>query len=81
MSMTSPSMLRNYTRWRQDPTGRLIADILGCPVTVAVDPPTAAVLLGDLALSPDEARLIGVRLIDAAVLADGDRAIRKPVTS
>lgn len=76
--MSSP-MLRNYTRWRRDGAGRLHADILGSPVTVQVDQGTGTVALiahTDQPLSPDEARMIGVRLIDAAVLADGDRAIR-----
>jgi hypothetical protein len=72
-------MLRNYTRWRQGATGRLHADILGAPVDITADPAAGTVLLGDTPLNPDEARLIGVRLIDAAVLADADRAVRKAV--
>jgi hypothetical protein len=29
-------------------------------------------------LDPDEARMIGVRLIEAAALADNDRSVREP---
>lgn len=71
------SPLRNYTRWQQNgPGGTLAADILGTGLTLEADPVRRAVLLDGRELSPDEARLIGVRLIDAAVLADGERAIR-----
>ena len=70
-------MLRNYTRWRHGEDGRLDADILGARTAITADPRTATVGLGDLDLSPDEARMLGVRLIDAAVLADGSRAIRE----
>ncbi|MGH3658986.1 MAG: hypothetical protein ACRDUA_20210 [Micromonosporaceae bacterium] len=68
--------LRNYTRWRRTEPDRLAADILGGPASIVVDTSAGKVLLDDVALGPDEARLIGVRLIDAAVLADGDKAIR-----
>jgi hypothetical protein len=69
-------MLRNYTRWRAGAPGQLHADILGGKLDIAVDQHSGKVLLDGAALSPDEARMIGVRLIDAAVLADGERAIR-----
>jgi len=68
--------LRNYTRWRQTRPGLLHADILGAKINIAVDTTTGTVLLNEQTLSPDEARMIGVRLIDGAVLADADRAIR-----
>lgn len=74
------AVLRNYTRWRQADSGLLHADILGARLTIEVDPEQVTVTVGDAVLSPDEARMIGVRLIDAAVLADGDRAIRRPAT-
>ena len=74
-------MLRNYTRWRQGSPSQLYADILGARVAIEVNTDDGRVLLDGVALSPDEARMIGVRLIDAAVLADGDRAIRKPAES
>lgn len=69
-------MLRNYTRWRQAAPGRQHADILGAKVQIEVDTTAGKVLLAGTPLSPDEARMLGVRLIDGAVLADGDRAIR-----
>lgn len=68
--------LRNYTRWVQGGGNTVHADILCGDLTLAADPDTRTVRLGERALTPDEARLIGVRLIDAAVLADGARAIR-----
>jgi hypothetical protein len=76
--------LRNYTRWRRDQNGRLDADLLGSRLPgISVSPSLTRVdmLPGDgntppVSMSPDEARLIGVRLIEAAALADGDRTIR-----
>lgn len=70
--------LRNYTRWREAQRSPrvLVADILSTPVRILTHVGQGKVMLGDDALSPDEARLLGVRLIDAAVLADGERAIR-----
>ncbi len=68
--------LRNYTRWVE--RGELlVADILGTGVEIAADPAAGKVLVDGRAISPDEARLIGVRLIDGAVLADGARTIRR----
>jgi hypothetical protein len=76
---TAPvSGLRNYTRWVAGDAGVLLADILGAGVDIAADPAAGKVLLDGRVLSPDEARLVGVRLIDAAVLADGPRAVRHP---
>ena len=71
--------MRNYTRWRQEASDRIAADILGTTTQIEVDTATHTVLLNGQPLTPDEARLIGVRLIDGAVIADGDRAIRKAV--
>lgn len=70
--------LRNYTRWYQSPgeAGVLVADILGTSFRLEAVPGAGVVRLQGRDLTPDEARLIGVRLIDAAVLADGDRAVR-----
>lgn len=69
---------RRYTRWTRQGDGTLKADLLGMPSIVA-DPVHGEVNLfvGAIAAwSPDEARLVGVRLIEAAALADGERAIR-----
>jgi hypothetical protein len=76
--MTEP---RNYTRWTggaraDDP---MVADLLGGP-RIEADPSTGKVSLTDVStapMSPDLARMIGVRLIEAAALADGNRAIRR----
>lgn len=66
-----------YTRWTQA-DGALIADILGADTVVQANPGTGTILacVPDRPMSPDEARMIGVRLIEAAALADGDRCIR-----
>lgn len=70
-------MRGTYTRWTTD-GGRLTADILGADTDVQADLTAGTVdaVVPDRALSPDEARMIGVRLIEAAALADGDRCIR-----
>lgn len=68
--------MRNYTRWR-DHNGRLHADILGSPLTITANPTTGTVRIGDHDMTPDEARMHGVRITEAAALADGDRAIRR----
>lgn len=68
--------LTNYTRWVAGDGEMLHADILCGQVDIAVDQAAGTVRLNDKHLSPDEARMIGVRLIDAAVLADGPAAIR-----
>jgi hypothetical protein len=71
--------MRNYTRWRRGPHGVLTADMLGFPaeLVLRVNPNTQQVDLGGRYLTPDEARMLGVRLVDAAVLADGDAAVRE----
>lgn len=73
-----------YTRWtRRADTGQLHADLLGFPVGVAADPAVGRTTLtvpADRAvveLGPDEARMLGVRLIEGAALADADRAVRE----
>lgn len=77
--MTTP--LRNYTRWVQvaGPNGSdyLVADIFGSSLPdIIADHVAGLVRLNNIQLSPDEARLIGVRLIEGAALADSYRAIR-----
>lgn len=71
-------MKGTYYRWTERPDGRLEADILGMDVAVIADQEKGKVSLAvsTRPLSPDEARLIGVRLIEAAALADGDRSVR-----
>lgn len=71
--------VRNYyTRWTRR-NSRLQADILSVPYALTVDPGQGLVkFVGHelMMFTPDEARLLGVRLIEGAALADGDRAIR-----
>lgn len=70
--------MRNYTRWTESADGHLEADLIGMRFTVAVHPVAGKVVLHhhDEPMPPDEARMLGVRLIEAAALADGHRAIR-----
>jgi len=80
---TSSPEMRRYTRWTRPGGGaHLVADILGARYEiqawtnlgrVSLSPQDLEALEG---MSPDEARLLGVRLIEAAALADGERAIR-----
>ncbi len=66
--------LRRYTRWTHT-EDTVTADLLGLPPLTA-DPATGKVHYDGRHYDPDEARLIGVRLIEAAVIADAGRAIR-----
>lgn len=69
-----------YTRWTRKLDQRLHADLLGTPIRIHTLPGTSTIrctIAGtDLDMTPDEARLYGVRLIEAAALADGEHAIR-----
>lgn len=76
-------MRGTYTRWtRRADTGLLVADLLGFPVGVVADPGAGRTTLTVPAerdcveLGPDEARMLGVRLVEAAALSDADRAVR-----
>jgi hypothetical protein len=71
-------MRGTYSRWTRDEDGTLEADILGADTSVVAVPTsgTVSVTVPKRPLSPDEARMIGVRMIEAAALADGDRAVR-----
>lgn len=80
--------MRNYTRWTAttppDEGSELVADILGVRVRISCLPGQGVVGLeygGGQPLNPDEARMIGVRLIEAAAMADGERAIRSAPSS
>lgn len=72
-------MKGTYFRWTRNDTGTLSADILGPEIDVTANPIAGTVFLTapDRSLSPDEARMVGVRLIEAASIADADRAIRE----
>lgn len=77
-------MRGTYTRWTRRSGDPLVADILGSRISITADPEeglSRLTLCDDdvkvaLDLDPDEARMIGVRLIEAAALSDADRAIR-----
>lgn len=73
--MSERNQLRNYTRWTER-AGVLTADLLGVVDRISANPKTGVVHHGDRKYSPDEARMIGVRLIEGAALADDDRAVR-----
>lgn len=70
-------MRGTYTRWTRGQSNELTADILS-DFGISADPERGQVTacISSRAMSPDEARMIGVRLIEAAALADGDRAVR-----
>lgn len=72
-------MRGTYTRWTRILGQKaVIADILSDVEIVAdSDKGTVKSVIPARPMSPDEARLIGVRLIEAAALADGDRAVRE----
>lgn len=72
-------MKGTYYRWSRTEQGTLTADILGPEIDVTANPVAGTVFLiaPTRSLSPDEARMIGVRLIEAANIADADRAIRE----
>lgn len=75
--MTTTQLRGTYTRWTQVGDA-LAADILGADTDVMANPATGRIsaTVPQRPMSPDEARMIGVRLIEAAALADGDRCIR-----
>jgi hypothetical protein len=58
----------------------LQADILGADTDIVADPATGLVTVKvpDRPLDADEARMIGVRIIEAAALADNGRSVREP---
>lgn len=73
--------MRGYTRWTKRGTD-IRADIMSPAIDITARPMTGDVLVSlskssVITLTPDEARLYGVRLIEAATLADGDRTIRE----
>jgi hypothetical protein len=80
-------MRGTYFRWtrRDRKDGRagdtvLAADILGADVDIIADPSTGLVqaTIPARPMDVDTARMIGVRLIEAAALADNGRSVREP---
>lgn len=77
----------SYTRWTAEsfePDATLTADLLGIDVRIEAAPTDGTILFAmggeSRKLTPDEARLYGVRLIEAAAFADAHRAIRVVTT-
>lgn len=73
-------MKSTYSRWtRRESSGTLRADILGMDTDITADPVTGTVsaTVSKLPMDPDTARMIGVRLIEAATLADAGRSVRE----
>lgn len=78
-------MRGTYFRWTRvraaKPTGEYLkADILGAETNIEAHPDSGMVYVQvpDRKLDADEARMIGVRLIEAAALADNGRSVREP---
>ncbi|HVL62399.1 MAG TPA: hypothetical protein VM430_13465 [Microbacterium sp.] len=74
-------MKGTYYRWTRDADApaRLDADILGSDTSITADTLGGVVLVTvpHRALSPDEARMIGVRLVEAAALAGMTDSVRE----
>lgn len=78
-------MQGTYFRWTRTDGMGLVADILGVDVEISAMPSTGRVHVtlpegftaSGKGIDADTARMIGVRLIEAAALAAGDRAIRE----
>ncbi len=78
-------MKSTYFRWTVQPEDEvtpefLRADILGTETNIEAHPTGGHVRasIPRRPLDPDEARMIGVRLIEAAALADNGRSVREP---
>lgn len=74
-------MKGTYFRWTKgsrvaDP---FHADILGADIDISADAESGLItaVIPARPMNPDTARLIGVRLIEAAVLADNNRSVRE----
>lgn len=74
-------MQGTYYRWTRDEhqSARLHADILGSGIDITADltAERVEVTIERRSASPDEARMIGVRLIEAAALAAGASTVRE----
>jgi len=78
-------MRGTYFRWTriratEDTPEHLRADILGSDITIEAHPDAGTVraMIPRRPMDADEARMIGVRLIEAAALADNGRSVREP---
>ena len=75
-------MKGTYYRWtrNRDHHNLLVADILGADVEITANPGDGMIhaSIPDRPLDPDTALMIGVRLVEAASLADNGRSLREP---
>lgn len=78
-------MRGTYFRWTRQRASEtepefLTADILGTDTNIEAHPDAGTVraMIPRRPMDADEARMIGVRLIEAAALADGGRSVREP---
>lgn len=75
-------MKGTYFRWTREKRDgdALHADILGADVEITASPTVGRVTasIPDRPMDPDTCRMIGVRLIEAAALADNGRSVREP---
>lgn len=80
VSAHTTTLKGTYYRWSQidGENGSLLADILGADVGIIADPTTGHITasIPSRPIDPDTARMIGVRLIEAAALADNGRSVR-----
>ena len=78
MTVSLPNL---YTRWTQQSERRVRADVLLPQVDIQYDVGAGEVVArvggGEpLVMDPDTARMIGVRMIEAATRAEGERRTR-----
>lgn len=76
MSISLPNL---YTRWTRVSPRRVRADILLPQVEIQYDEGEVQARIGGeelVSMDPDTARMIGVRLIEAATRAEGETRVR-----
>ena len=75
-------MKGTYFRWTRPRVGSdlIRADIVGADIDIVADPATGLVTaeIPTRPMDADTCRMVGVRLIEAAALADAGRSIREP---
>lgn len=75
-------MKGTYFRWTRPRGGSdlIRADIVGADIDILADPATGLVTaeVPTRPMDADTCRMVGVRLIEAAALADAGRSVREP---
>lgn len=75
-------MKGTYFRWTKQNASSCIlaADILGTETDITANTAngTVTAMIPSGEMDPDTARMVGVRLIEAAALADDGRSVREP---